>query len=152
MKNQIQYLIFCVGNRDGGDDAIGPYIADYFRDKPSPGIEVIDAGVAPENYTSLVKKRKPKTLIIIDAVEMGLRPGELRIVPKEKIGTMHVSTHGIPLSVLMAYLESYAERIILIGVEPKIVSGRITKIIKKSGDQVVKLIEDDKLEEIKTLQ
>ncbi|MCX6664775.1 MAG: hydrogenase maturation peptidase HycI [Euryarchaeota archaeon] len=152
MKNQIQYLILCVGNRDGGDDAIGPYIADCFRDRPSPGVEVIDTGVTPENFTSLVKKKKPKNLIIIDAVEMGLKPGETRVVPKEKIGTMHVSTHGIPLSVLMTYLESYTERIILIGVEPKILSGRITKIVKKSGDQLVKLIEDERLEEIKRLQ
>ncbi len=27
----MKYLIMCIGNRDGGDDAIGPYIADKLK-------------------------------------------------------------------------------------------------------------------------
>ena len=140
----------CIGNRDSGDDAIGPYVADKLKEK-NKDFFVLDCGIAPENYTSIVKKHKPKNLIIIDATKMGLSAGEIRIVPKEKIGSMHVSTHGIPLSVLITYLEPYAENIVLIGIEPKVLSGKITRSVKKSGDKLVDFIKNKKLEAIETL-
>lgn len=140
----------CIGNRDSGDDAIGPYIADKLKEN-NDNFVVLDCGIAPENYTSVVKKYKPKNLIIIDATKMGLSAGDIRIVPKEKIGAMHISTHGIPISVLMTYLEPYTENIILIGIEPEVFSGKITKSVKKSGDKLVEIIKNKCLEEIEIL-
>ncbi|MCK4365199.1 MAG: hydrogenase maturation peptidase HycI [Thermoplasmatales archaeon] len=137
----------CIGNRDGGDDAVGPYVADKLKND----FTVIDAGTVPENYTSVVKKHDPKNLFIIDAVDMSLEPGEIRIVPKEKIGVMHISTHGIPISVLINYLEQYVENIIFIGIQPKVMSGNLTEIVRKSGDDLVKLLKENKLKNIKTL-
>ena len=140
----MDYLVMCIGNRDGGDDAIGPYVADKLKND----FTVIDAGTVPENYTSVVKKHNPKNLIIVDAVDMNLEPGEIRIVPKEKIGVMHISTHGIPISVLIKYLEQHVENIIFIGIQPKVMSGSLTDIVKKSGDQLAKLVKSKNLEKI----
>lgn len=138
----------CIGNRDGGDDAVGPYVADKLKND----FTVIDAGTVPENYTSVVKKHNTKNLIIIDAVDMNLKPGEIRIVQKEKIGVMHISTHGIPISVLINYLEQYVENIIFIGIQPKAMHGNMTSNVRKSGDDLVKLLNENKLENIKTLR
>lgn len=140
----MDYLVMCIGNRDGGDDAVGPYVADKLKND----FTVIDAGTVPENYTSVVKKHNPKNLIIVDAVDMNLEPGEIRIVPKEKIGVMHISTHGIPISVLIKYLEQHVENIIFIGIQPKVMSGSLTDIVKKSGDQLAKLVKSKNLEKI----
>jgi hydrogenase 3 maturation protease len=147
----MDYLIMCIGNRDSGDDAIGPYVADRLKEEDNTFV-VLDCGIAPENYTSVVKKYKPKNLIIIDATKMDLPAGEIRIIPKGKIGSMHVSTHIIPISVLITYLEPYAENIVLIGIEPDVFSGKITKSVKKSGDRLVEIIKSKHLEEIETLQ
>ena len=137
----------CIGNRDGGDDAVGPFVADKLKDN----FTVLDCGTIPENYTSVVKRYKPKNLIIVDAVEMGLSPGEIRIVPKEKIGVMHISTHGIPISVLMGYLEQYVENIIFIGVQPGAMSGEITVYVKKSAEILVEMIKKKEIKKIETL-
>ena len=137
----------CIGNRDGGDDAVGPYIADKLKDD----FDVLNCETYPENYTSVVKSKNPKNLIIIDAVDMGLEPGEIRIVPKEKIGVMTISTHGIPIPVLMNYLEQYVENIFFIGIQPKAMSGDITDIVKNSGDELIKLIKEKQFEKIDTL-
>ncbi len=142
----------CIGNRDGGDDSVGPYIADKLKAEQLDNIGIIDCGTNPENYTSVVKRKNPKNLVIIDAVEMGLNPGEIRIVPKEKIGVMTISTHGIPISVLIGYLEQYVKNIFFIGIQPEKLSGEITTSIKKSGDKLVEKITNNKLEKIKTLQ
>jgi len=137
----------CIGNPDGGDDAVGPYIAKKLKDN----FTVLDCETNPENYTSIVKKQNPDKLIIIDAVDMGLRPGEIRKVPKEKIGVMTISTHGIPVSVLIDYLERFIDNIILIGIQPKNMSGQITEIVKKSADKLVNLIKNKEFEKIKSL-
>ncbi len=145
----MDYLIMCIGNIDGGDDAIGHYIANKLQSYKH--ITIINCGTVPENYTSSIKKYNPKRLIIIDAVEMDLEPGEIRIVPKEKIGRMHISTHGIPISVLMDYLEKYVESIFFIGIQPKTISGKITNQVKKSGNKLVELIKNQNLKKLKTL-
>jgi len=144
----MKYLVMCIGNRDGGDDAVGPYIADKLKEKK---IDVLDCGVIPENYTSVVKKHKPKNLVIIDAVDMGLSPGEIRRVPKEKIGVMHISTHGIPIPVLINYLENYIKKIIFIGIQPKSMSGRLNDIVKKNANYLLDLILNNQLEKIEIL-
>ena len=146
----MDYLIMCIGNRNGGDDAIGPYAADKL--KKYDDLTVLDCGTVPENYTSIVKKNKPKNLIIIDSVDMNLSPGDIRIVPKEKIGVMHISTHGIPLSVLIGYLESYIENIYLIGIQPKTTSGELTNSVRKSGEELIEIIKNKKIDQIKKLQ
>ena len=149
--NRVPYLIMCIGNRDGGDDAIGPYIADRLLQEEYSFV-VLDCGTVPENFTSVVKQHNPKNLIIIDAVEMGLSPGEIRIVPKEKIGVMHISTHGIPISVLINYLESYVEQVVFIGIQPKNMSGRISKDVQKNGNKLVTTIKNNNLKQIKILE
>jgi hydrogenase 3 maturation protease len=141
-------LVMCIGNRDGGDDAVGPYVADQLK---KSDIDVIDCGTVPESYTGDVKQKKPNILIIVDAVDMGLKPGDIRIIPKEKIGVMHISTHGIPLSVLINYLEQYVESIFFIGIQAQKMSGKITDIVKNSTDKLVKKIQNKDFETIKQL-
>ena len=140
----------CIGNRYGGDDAIGPHVADKLESDEN--VTVINCGIAPENYTSVVKKHKPKFLIIVDAVEMNLSPGEIRVVSKDKIGVMHISTHGIPISVLMNYLKQYVENIIFVGIQPETMSGKITKTAKQSAEKLVKILKKKNLSSIEKLQ
>lgn len=143
----MDYLIMCIGNRNGGDDGVGPYIADKLKNE----FTVLDCGVVPENYTSVVKKQNPENLIIIDAIEMGLSAGEIRIVPNEKIGVMHISTHGIPISVLIKYLSQYVKNIVLIGVQPKTMSGKMNQEVIKGADRLIKLLSIKQIDRIETL-
>jgi len=148
----MKYAIMCIGNREGGDDSVGPYIADKLKKIHLKNFLIIDCETVPENYTSIVKNHKPENLFIIDAVEMGLTPGETRIISKDKIGIMHISTHNIPLSVLIKYLEPYASNIVLIGIQPKKLSGKITEPVKKSANKLVKILRNAELKKIEIIQ
>jgi hydrogenase 3 maturation protease len=143
-------LIMCIGNRDGGDDAIGPYIADRIK-KEIKSDMVLNCGTTPENYTSIIKQKKPSTLIIIDAAEMNQPAGTIRIIPKEKLGTMHISTHGIPLSILISYLEREVDYIIVIGIQPKQMIGTLSAVVKKKADQLIELLKKHSYWEIPSL-
>jgi hydrogenase 3 maturation protease len=146
----METLILCIGNQEGGDDGIGPYIAERLKNELSQDM-VLDCGTTPENYTGVIKRRQPKTLILIDAAEMNLPPGEIRIIPREKIVTMHLSTHGIPLSVFIEYMEKEVPSIIFIGVQPETMQGTISKSVKKSGEELITLLQKKKITQIPLL-
>jgi Ni,Fe-hydrogenase maturation factor len=82
---------------------------------------------------------------------MGLSPGEIRIVPKEKIGVMHISTHGIPISVLINYLGQYLKNIVLIGVQPKTMSGKMSQKVSKGAGLLIELLRKRQIDRIETL-
>jgi len=148
MKN----VVMCIGNRYNGDDAIGPYVADKLKQEDLDEFLILDCSTVPENFTSLVKKNNPTNLIIVDATDMGLSSGEMRRISKDMIGSMHVSTHNIPLSILVSYLEHYVKNVFIIGIQPENMDGSMGEEVKKSGDKLVELIKNKKFLEIKMLE
>lgn len=143
-------LILCIGNPEGGDDGIGPYIAEQLKRK-LPANTIIDCGTVPENYTGIIKRHHPNTLILIDAAEMNRPPGEIRIIPKEKLGIMHLSTHGIPLSVFIRYLEKEVPHITFIGIQPGTTQGTISGPVKQKAEILITLLQQKKIEQIPSL-
>ena len=131
-------VILCIGNKDGGDDGIGPYIASHYT--PTKSQYMIDGGTTPENYTSIIRQQQPNQVIIIDAIDMQLPPGEMRIVPNRLIGVMHISTHSTPVSVLIKYIKTITQNVILIGIQPKRLNGPLAPKVQKSGDLLITLL------------
>ena len=64
----------------------------------------------------------------------------------------HLLTGFIPLSVLITYLESFVKNIVLIGIQPKRLSGKMTESVKKSADILIKIIQNQELGKIEKLQ
>ncbi|MCK4240788.1 MAG: hydrogenase maturation peptidase HycI [Candidatus Atribacteria bacterium] len=139
-----------IGNTLRGDDGIGSIIAKNFKDNDWLSL---DCGVAPENFTSVIKKNKPHLVVLIDVVEMDLKPGEFRIIDPEKISIMHLTTHSIPLSFLISYLENFTPEVIFIGIQPKLIyySTSISPEIFKSSEEIIKILKDKKINLIKKL-
>jgi len=87
-------LIVGVGNLLKGDDGVGPLICQQLqREKVSA--ELIDAGVAPENYIEPIIKRSPENLVIIDAIDFGAGAGTIRVFKPEQLNSLVVSTHTL---------------------------------------------------------
>ena len=142
-------VILCIGNKYGGDDSIGPYIASHYT--PTESQYIIDGGTTPENYTTIIRQQQPKQVIIIDAIDMQLPPGEIRIVPHHLIGVMHISTHSTPVSVLIKYIKTIAQNVILIGIQPQRLNGPLTPQVQKSGDLLISLLKKMDISSIKQL-
>jgi hydrogenase 3 maturation protease len=136
-----KYILMGIGNILRGDDGIGSFIANNFE---ADDWLSLNCGVVPENFTSIVKKNKPNLVVIIDVVEMELEPGEFRIISPAKIKDMHLTTHTIPLSFLISYLESFTRKIIFIGIQPKIInySFSICPEILKSSHKIIEILKN----------
>jgi len=62
----------------------------------------------------------PSHVLIIDAAEMGLNPGEARVVKSESILESFSSTHALSLSILSEYITSgIGAKVLLLGIQPK---------------------------------
>ena len=151
----------------GSDDAVGPFVARKINqglaaEPPAPNsltphrqaVMAIDAGSAPESYTPVIRRNRPEQLILVDAADMGLPPGSIRLLSPDKIATPSFSTHSMPLSTFVSYVKDFCGQVYIIGIQPKSTKagGRLSLPLRKSGERVVELILEERLNEIKALE
>ena len=118
-----------------GDDGAGPYLYQLLTENPLSDWEVIDGGSAPENVAHQIRQLRPKRLLIVDAADMELPPGKIRIIDKDAIAELFfVSTHNMPLNFLIEQLEEDIAEIVFVGIQPDLVSFGfpMTEIVRDS--------------------
>ncbi|MEM4598641.1 MAG: hydrogenase 3 maturation endopeptidase HyCI [Candidatus Diapherotrites archaeon] len=130
-------ILLGIGNELNGDDAVGCYIAKKFN---CQGWLSIDCGTVPENYLSKVIREKPEIVVIVDAAQMGLKPGAIRRISKENASSAFASTHTIALKQFISVAEKHSKKVILIGIQPKKVEIG-TSISKECLEATEKLFE-----------
>jgi hydrogenase 3 maturation protease len=110
-----------------GDDGAGPLLAEMCAARPVGEWVVIDGGSAPENDIVAIRELRPDRLLIVDATDMGLNPGEIRLVDPDDIAEMFMmTTHNMPLNYLIDQLQEDVGEVIFLGIQPDIV-GFITR-------------------------
>jgi len=133
-------LVLGVGNEMMGDDAFGPLVIKELEGKTKAKLW---SGSNPENYIGKIKNPIEK-LVILDAAYMKKRPGTVRMIETDKIKERPISTHQIPLSMLMRELK--AESTYYIVAQPKDVefdvepSKEIKRAVKKASKMVIKIL------------
>jgi len=88
-------VILGIGNTLKGDDGAGPLVCERLSGKVSA--RVIDAGAVPENYIGPVLQASPDVLLIVDAVDFGGHPGQIRVCTPDEIHGFAFSTHALSL-------------------------------------------------------
>ena len=138
-------IFLCIGNDMRGDDALGPLIAENLAELfiEQQELMVINAETVPENYTGLIRKEIPSHIIFIDAVEMKMNPGHIRLVQSDEIADYSISTHAMPLSFMIKYLKSFTDAsMLLIGIQPKNMEmpNTISEEVKNSVEELTEII------------
>lgn len=112
-------IILGIGNAIRGDDGAGSYLAQRLQGKV-PWM-VCDAADSPENYLGKLVKEKPDTVLIIDAVDFGAKPGEFSVLEAEQVKTANLfSTHNASISLTINFLQSELKvDIIVLIIQPK---------------------------------
>lgn len=106
-----------------GDDGAGPLLAELLARKPAAGWIVIDGGAAPENVTHQVLALSPQRVLIVDAADMALAPGDMRLIDSESIADLFIiTTHNLPLSFLIDGLRETTPEVLFLGIQPDLVA------------------------------
>lgn len=111
--------ILGIGNDLRSDDGLGPYIIENLS-IDDPRVMIENVGSVPEGFARPLAKFGAERVIMVDAADMLKPPGHIELVTKDRIGGINISTHSMPLSFLMMYLEQETGgKSLLIGIQPK---------------------------------
>ena len=114
-------LIVGVGNDLFGDDGFGRAVARRLvAEALPPWACVLDAGTSVRQilFDLVLSDRKPRTIVIVDAVDLDRTPGEIFLLPAHQLPAIKLddfSMHQLPTSNLLRELQTFA------GVEVKCV-------------------------------
>jgi hydrogenase 3 maturation protease len=143
-NRQPRIALLGIGNTLRSDDAAGVWVARRLSESrflPHPEwVLILDAGPAPENRTAELRTFSPDFVILVDAAEMGERPGVIRWIGMDEIDGISATTHTLPLSMLAKYLSlELGCEVKLLGVQPKTVEvgERISAEVDRSISEIV---------------
>ncbi len=106
-----------IGTVIRGDDGAGCVVVEKLGgDFPMP---IVDCAEVPENYGGWVERRDLEVVVYVDAVDFGGEPGEVRIIPLEKMMQSATSTHHLSLHYMIRFLkEEWDGDALLVGIQP----------------------------------
>ncbi len=108
-----------IGDELNVHDRLGMLAAREVEGLHLKNVRVFLAGTVPESVTGPVRRYKPNAIVLLDAADMGARPGAVAIVEPNLIRASLLSTHALPLSVVMRFLEDDTRaRVTLVGIQP----------------------------------
>ena len=108
-----------IGNPMRHDDIVGLKVLEYLEGKiPRSVLLLLPTETVPENYTGAIRDFKPTHVLLIDAANFNGALGETRIIQPNVIANTSVSTHSLPLHVLIGYIKkTICENVTLLGIQ-----------------------------------
>lgn len=129
---------------------MGPLILDLLyeklvnlTDKNTDDVYLLNTESAPENHTQEIRKLKPSHIIIVDAVEFDAKAGSIITISKNQIDTFNFSTHSMPISFIINYIEeTIGSKILTIGIQPKEMNiiNTVSDEVKSSANDLTDII------------
>ena len=119
-KDERRVVLVGVGNPMRADDGVGPKIIELLQERHIENVMLINAETVPETFTGKVEKYKPTHVMLIDAANFKGQAGEARLITGAQIGGKALSTHSLPLTFFISYIEKSIDvPVILLGIQPK---------------------------------
>ena len=137
--------VIAVGNDLYGDDGIGNAVLCALEQMPEMSrIELVDG--ATDALGLIDHFLGTDHVIIIDAAQMGEKPGTVKVFSREEVKLQikmdHLSVHGISLAETLDIaqaVDSLPKKITIIGIEPKNIgiSQNLSDVVKNSIPEIV---------------
>ena len=137
--------VIAVGNDLYGDDGVGNAVLHALEKIPDmKDVELIDG--ATDALGLIDHFSETDHVIIVDAAQMGEKPGTVKVFNKEevklKIKMDHLSVHGISLAEtfdIAQLVDSLPKKITIIGIEPQNIgiSQKLSEVVTQSIPEVV---------------
>jgi len=119
IKKARRLAIVGIGDELIPHDRPGMYAAQMLEQQQIPGVKVFFAGTVPESITGPLRRYRPGHVLFLDAADIGARPGTLAVIEPEQVQASLISTHVLPLSVVMDYIEQEVSTgVTLLGIQP----------------------------------
>ena len=122
-------VLIGVGNPLWGDDGAGPAL--IHRLEGNLSALLVDGGEVPEHYWGTIVAYRPRTIVVIDAIDWGDAPGSVAILDRVQDKGFPLSTHRISLNLFLDLLrrETGAD-VFILGIQPARVAFGVSMSLK----------------------
>jgi len=110
-------LICGVGNPFRRDDGVGAKVVQELVGRLPQGWVCLDCGTAPERCLDAAEEIGATHVLLVDAGEMGLQPGAVRLLDEGACYATELSTHRLPLGLLVQLLRTRGRRAAILAVQ-----------------------------------
>jgi hydrogenase 3 maturation protease len=119
IKNAGRLAIVGIGDELNLPDRLGMFAAREIEKEQIPGVKVFFAGTVPESITGALRRYQPEHVLFLDSADMGARPGTIAVIEPEQVHASLLSTHVLPLTVVMEYVgRETGAGVTLLGIQP----------------------------------
>lgn len=108
-----------IGDELQPSDRLGMLAAREIEALHLKDVQVFLSGTVPESFTAPIRRFRPNHVVLIDSADMGIRPGTVAVIAPDRVKGVRLSTHALPLTVVVEYLEKTARvPVTLVGIQP----------------------------------
>jgi hydrogenase maturation protease len=130
-----------LGNILKADDGAGCRLVANLNGKAKAAL--FDAGTTPENQLKPIIRSEPDTVLVVDALHTGDKPGTIKLFKTKQFVTTALTTHGLNLEFFTGYLKKHGiANIVLLGIQPYTVefSEKLSVPVRKALDDLEEII------------
>ncbi|MCM8799652.1 MAG: hydrogenase maturation protease [Candidatus Omnitrophica bacterium] len=130
-----------MGNILCGDDGIGSLLAKRLIKRGFQN--VYDGSISPENYLIKIIRENPKTIIIVDAIDFGGKPFEIKILRNNNFyENKFFLTHDSSLKFIIDFFINHKiKNILVLAIQPKKIG--LGKTLSKELAFKLKILENE---------
>jgi hydrogenase 3 maturation protease len=111
-------MILGVGNPLRGDDGVGPYLIEQLKGQVNAIL--LNCEEVPENFLGQIVENQPDSILIIDAINLGMSPGVAATLEEDELEGISWATHHASLRLFINCLKADTQATVLImGIQPK---------------------------------
>jgi hydrogenase 3 maturation protease len=132
-----------VGNPLRGDDGVGVRIIELLEKAALENVMLLNTETVPEAFTGKVAEHKPTHVLLLDAANFRGEPGDVKLMDSSKIGGQAISTHSLPLTIFISYIEkTMSSKVLLLGVQPRNIEffTEMSPEVERTAEEVADLL------------
>ena len=115
--------IIGIGNIMRGDDGFGPKLIESLK-KKNTRANLFDCGTVPENYIFPILDSSCDTVILVDAADLKMAPGSVKVLALSELSAAGLSTHNSSIRLFTDLLMTGKDNlnIFAISMQPKTIA------------------------------
>jgi hydrogenase maturation protease len=128
-----------LGNTDKADDGAGVLVAEALK-KHFPRYSYSEHDGVEGTVLDLSEKDEELTVFFVDAANLKMSPGTIRMVMKEEIKDTEITTHRVAVALMASILKRAGKKSAVICIQPKAIEfrGEVSDPVKSAIDILVK--------------
>jgi len=132
-----------LGNTDRADDGAGILVAEALK-KRFPHFSFSEHDGIEGTVLDIAERDERSTVIFVDAGDLGLGPGSIKVVRREDIRETEITTHRVAVALMASVLGAHQKESAVICVQPGSIEfmGQVTDPVRRSVGLLVQLLTD----------